>query len=130
MSGNKIQATGLYVVRLVQRPDVQYYIETHQVFETIAPISNIDKYYLEPKSTGNGISRRSEAIKELKKYEIPESCVEVVRDESGQNEIYYINESEFKEYQKDRSLRNDSISQNDFIKEVFTQFGRNTNRWG
>lgn len=130
MSDDKIQTTGLYVVRLVQHlNDMQYYIETHRILETANPISNIDKYCMEPESIGKGFLDRKEALKELRAYKIPESCETVVRDEIDRNEIYYINKSEFKEYQKERSLRNDSISQNDFIREVFTRFGRNPNGW-
>lgn len=43
MSDDKMQATGLYVVRLVHRlKDGQYYVERHEVF---APITDIGRYH-------------------------------------------------------------------------------------
>ena len=44
MSDDKIQTTGLYVVRLVQHlNDMQYYIETHRILETANPISDLHR---------------------------------------------------------------------------------------
>ncbi len=122
MSDDKMQATGLYVVRLVHRlKDGQYYVERHEVF---APITDIGRYHTGAVHDCKGPLDWDSAKDWLRTYTVPIGFDEVSRDLGVRQEIYYIRNKDFEEYRQWLcDTKQEIISRDDLIKEILTKLG-------